>query len=59
MKQAEQVLRELYLDYVNNYLTPTCFAEHNGLDIDQAREILKIGRSLHEKNVAMMRRDAA
>jgi len=52
MKQANEYLRNLYLDYVNNYLTVDRFSEHNGLDIDQADVLLDIGKALHEDYVS-------
>ena len=52
MKQANEYLRSLYLDYVNNYLTVERFAEHNELDFDQADVLLDIGKALHEDYVA-------
>jgi len=51
MKQANEYMRELYLDYVNNYLTVGRFGEHNGLDFDQADVMLEIGKALHEQYV--------
>jgi len=55
MKQANEYLRNLYLDYVNNYLTMERFAEHNGLDIDQADVLLDIGKALHEDYVSQLK----
>lgn len=37
-----------YLDYVNNYLTVEKFAEHNGVSVDQANQIIKLGKEIHE-----------
>lgn len=48
MKQANSYLRELYLDYFNNYLTVALFAEHNELTTDQAKQLLDIGVALQE-----------
>lgn len=52
MTNANEYLRNFYLDYVNNYLTMERFAEHNGLDIDQADVLLEIGKALHEQYVS-------
>jgi hypothetical protein len=35
-----------YLDYWNNYLTPELFAEHRGIDVEQAKALIDIGRDL-------------
>ena len=53
MKQANSYLRELYLDYVNNYLTVSLFAEHNELTEEQAKQLLDIGAALHEEYVEL------
>lgn len=37
-----------YLDYVNNYLTVATFAEHNGLNREQALTAIQLGKQLHE-----------
>ena len=44
-------LIEAYLDYVNNYLTLELFAEHNGISLALAANIVKEGRILYEINV--------
>lgn len=51
----EEKLRELYLDRVNNYLTTERFAEHNGLELDEATAILMIGKACHERYVEMVK----
>ncbi len=35
---------ELYLDYVNNYLTIAKFAEHNEITVDEAENIIITGK---------------
>ncbi len=40
----------MYLDYFNNFLTVTTFAEWYGITEDQARRIIHIGRSLNQRN---------
>ena len=39
---ARKTLVELYLDYVNNYLTVSKFAEHHGLTEEDASALLKL-----------------
>ncbi len=38
---------ELYLDYLNNFLTVSRFAEHYELEKEKAYTIIKEGRALH------------
>lgn len=57
MKQANEYLRELYLDYVNNYLTVDKFAEHHELHSTDARRLLSLGKILHEDYVRMINND--
>lgn len=46
-----QILIDCYLDYLNDYLTPACYAEDNGLTVAQAEILIDlardIARSLH------------
>lgn len=42
MKTAREYLIDLHDDYRNNYLTVAKFAEHNGLDVDDAAKLLHI-----------------
>jgi len=39
-------LIEEYLDFKNNYLTPDLFAEHRGINVEQAKALIDIGRDL-------------
>lgn len=48
----KETIQESYLDYVNNYLTITTFAEHKGLTYDEAEDLIRLGRKLHERIVA-------
>jgi hypothetical protein len=47
----ETRLRDLFLDWFNNYLTVEKFAEHTGLSVADARERIEKGRIIHENNV--------
>lgn len=49
--QANEYLRELYLDWANNYLTVVGFASDHGISIPLAEKLLVIGRELHEQYV--------
>lgn len=44
---ARTYLVDLWLDYVNNYLTISVFAEHNGLTIEQAGSLLALANSVY------------
>ena len=47
----KETIQDTYLDYVNNYLTITTFAEHKGLTYDEAEDLIRMGRKLHERIV--------
>ena len=51
----EKKLREAFLDFFNNYLTIEKFAEHNGLELDEATAIIMIGRACHERHCEMLK----
>jgi hypothetical protein len=40
---------EVYLDYVNNYLTIKLMAEHYGMDCDKMYKIITLGRMYYVK----------
>ena len=42
---------ELYLDYVNNFLTITSFAEHYDMSLADAENVIKLGRKEHELKI--------
>jgi hypothetical protein len=54
MKQTNQHLRELYLDYLNNYLTVDKLAEHHEINTSVAMLLLDIGKQLHEDYVNLV-----
>lgn len=37
-----------YLEYLNDYLTVECFADHKGIDDKLAQFVINEGRKLHE-----------
>lgn len=45
-----QNLIDVYLDFVNNFLTVDFFAEYHGLTYDQAFNLLEVARSVLESN---------
>lgn len=45
---AKDLLNDIYIEYLNNYLTIPVFAENEGLTVLDAGRILGIGRSIHK-----------
>jgi len=45
-------LADLFLDYFNNYLTIEKFAEHNEMEVADAKILLDLGRKYHEQRAA-------
>lgn len=43
-----QQIIDMYLDYVNNFITAGTFAEHYGISLELAAVIIKDGKRLHE-----------
>ena len=41
-KEYKKILRAVYLDWVNNYLTTEKFAEDYELTIDEARQLIEM-----------------
>ena len=58
LRQANAYLRELYLNYRNDYLTIQLFAENHQIEVEDMRRIIAIGEKLHEKHVEMLQLDA-
>ena len=50
-KTLKETIQDAYLEYVNDYLTITTFAEHKGLTYDEAEDLIRLGRKLHERIV--------
>jgi hypothetical protein len=48
-------LADLYLDWVNNFLTIGRFSEYYGLDEDDAKELLKLAKKCHEQRVDFLK----
>jgi len=47
----KETIQDAYLEYVNDYLTITTYAEHKGLTWDEANDLIRLGRKLHERIV--------
>lgn len=47
----KETIQEAFLEYTNDYLTLTTFSEHKGLTIEEAQDLIRFGRKLHERIV--------
>ena len=43
---TRQYLINEYLDFWNNYLSPSLFAEHRGITEEQGKALISLGREL-------------
>ena len=48
---VNKTLRDIFLDWTNNYLSLKGFASSNQMTVGEAKSILEVGKSLHEKYV--------
>lgn len=48
---VNKTLRDIFLDWTNNYLSLKGFASSNEMTVGEAKSILEVGKSLHEKYV--------
>lgn len=46
------ILKDMYLDWVNNFLTVEKFAEYYTLSVKDALVVIERGRKLHEEEVS-------
>lgn len=44
---ARETLIKIYLDWFNNYVSIETFAEHNGLYIGQAKDLLRLAKNVY------------
>ena len=51
LSPIKKQLAELYLDYLNNYLTIDKFSEHNGLSFYHSELLIDLGRDYHQEMV--------
>ena len=42
---CNQLLRHIYVEWMNNYLTTEVFAEHHGMTVEDAEALIDLGRS--------------
>ena len=51
IKYLRDYLADVYLEWVNNFLTIERFAEYYGLDEEDAKQLLVIAKKSHEQRV--------
>lgn len=52
-------LVNLYLEYLNNYLTVELFAIDNEFLLDDCNKLLELGKILHEKNAQFFKQSGS
>ena len=45
---CNQMLRHIYVEWLNNYLTVELFAEHHEMTVDDAQALIDLGRKALE-----------
>jgi len=53
MNVIKKTLIDMYLDYINNFLTVEGFAENYEMTIAQARKTLVLGREFHTEEIEL------
>ena len=48
---TNKILQDIFLDWLNNYLTVASFAVHNGLTIREATNLIYLSSSVHQRLV--------
>ena len=51
IKYIRDYLADIYLDWVNDFLTVERFAEYYGLDEEDAKQLLKLSKKCHEQRL--------
>lgn len=46
MKNLHLQLESLYLDWVNNFLSIDCFASYYGLEVDHAKQLIELSKTI-------------
>lgn len=55
LRQTNGYLRDLYLEYLNEYLSVAKFAERHQMEIEDMRRLLDLGKRLHEEHVRFIK----
>ena len=48
---SQYYLAEMYLDWFNNFITVSAFADHYGLTDEDAQRVIDEGRTQHERRL--------
>jgi hypothetical protein len=51
LETLEEMMRQTYLTYVNDYLTVAKMAEDYGMKESTMKEMIDYGRMIHEKHI--------
>ena len=52
MNSIKTQLADIYLTYINEFLTVRYFAKYHGMEVGQACALLDLGGKFHEERVA-------
>lgn len=52
-KLTRDILVDMYIDYVNNFISTAYFAGYYGLSHNKAFQALRIGKKIYEKRVSV------
>lgn len=52
VSNAGDTFQDLYLEYLNDYLTVSVFAHDKGITEKQARQQIEIGRKIHNQRTS-------
>jgi hypothetical protein len=47
---CNQLLRHVYVEWLNNYLTVEVFAEHHEMTVEDAQTLIELGRNAMKAN---------
>jgi len=50
-------LKDIYLDWVNNYISVTKFAYDNNLTLVQAKKLIELSREVYEMDIKYIKKD--
>jgi len=52
VSNAGDIFQDIYLEYLNDYLTISVFAHDKGITEKQARQQIEIGRKIHNQRTS-------
>ena len=51
MNKQKEMLADMYLDWFNNFLTYERYAEYYSISVDEAKQVINLGRTYHNQRV--------